>query len=118
MAPFKALYGRSCRSPLFWAEIRNGKLLGPEIIRETIEKIAIITEKIKVAEDKYKSYADQHCKDKEFSVGDHVLLKVSLIQGVVRFNQRRGKLSPRYIRPFEILKHVGRVAYRLTLPPR
>ena len=67
---------------------------------------------------RYKSYADNHCKDREFKVGDHVLLKVSLVQGVVRFGQKRGKLSPRYIGPFEILERMGKVAYKLALPPR
>ena len=61
---------------------------------------------------------DQHRKDKEFNVGDHVLLKVSPIREVVRFGKKRGKLLPRYIGPFEILERVGKVAYRLALPPR
>ena len=117
MAPFEALYGRPCRSPLCWAEVGDGKLLGPEMVRETNEKIVIIREKMKVAQDRHKSYADQHYKDKEFNVGEHVLLKVSPIQGVVRFGQKKGKLSPYYIKSFEILECVGKVAYRLVLPP-
>ena len=73
---------------------------------------------MKAAQDQHKSYADQHRKDKEFSVGEHVLLKVSPIQGVVRFGQKWEKLSPRYIGPFEVLECVGKVSYRLALPPK
>ena len=69
---------------------------------------------MKAKQDRYKSYTNQHRKDKEFSVGDHVLLKVSPIQGLVRFRQKRGKLSPLYIRSL-ILEYVGKVAYRLVL---
>nr|GEU43288.1 retrotransposon protein, putative, Ty3-gypsy subclass [Tanacetum cinerariifolium] len=62
-----------------------------------------------------KSYADNRRKPLEFSVGDKVLLKVSPWKGVVRFD-KRGKLSPRYVGPFEVVKRVGLVAYRLRLP--
>ena len=85
------------------------------MVRETNEKIVIVREKMKAAQDRHKSYADQHRKDKEFSVGEHVLLKVLLIRGVVRFDQKKGKLLPRYIRPFEILERIGKVVYRLML---
>ena len=68
--------------------------------------------------DKVQSYADNHRKDPKFKVGDHVLLKVSLVRGIVRFEQKRGKLSPRYIEPFKILECVGKVAYKLALLPR
>ena len=69
---------------------------------------------MKMAQTRYKSYVDSYRKDREFNVGDHMLLKVSPVQGVVRFGQKRGKLSRRYIRPFEILERVGKVAYKLT----
>ncbi|GKF14983.1 hypothetical protein Tco_0056445, partial [Tanacetum coccineum] len=74
-----------------------------------------IKERLKTAWDRQKSYADKRRKPLEFSVGDHVLLKVSPWKGVVRFG-RKGKLAPRYVGPFEIVERVGPVAYRLRLP--
>ncbi|GJS72245.1 putative reverse transcriptase domain-containing protein [Tanacetum coccineum] len=91
-APFEALYGRKCRSPIMWAEDR-----------------------LKAARDRQKSYADKRRKPLEFSVGDYVLLKVSPWKGVVCFG-KKGKLAPRFVGPFEIIEKVGPVAYRLDLP--
>ncbi|GJW88763.1 putative reverse transcriptase domain-containing protein [Tanacetum coccineum] len=91
-ALFEALYGRKCRSPVCWAEQR-----------------------IQAARDRQKSYADVRHKPLEFQVGNRVMLKVSPWKGVVRFD-KRGKLNPRYIRPFKVLAKVGTIAYRLELP--
>ncbi|KAI3802804.1 hypothetical protein L1987_30947 [Smallanthus sonchifolius] len=114
-APFEALYGRKCRSPLCWTEVGDSQLTGPEIIHETTEKIVQIRDRLKAARDRQKSYADVRRKPLEFQVGDKVLLKVSPWKGVIRFG-KRGKLNPRYIGPFEILARVGPVAYKLKLP--
>ncbi|GJU47380.1 putative reverse transcriptase domain-containing protein [Tanacetum coccineum] len=114
-APFEALYGRKCRTPIAWAEVGESKLFGPEIVQETTDKIVQIRERLKAARDRQKSYADNRRKPLEFSVGDKVLLKVSPRKGVVRFG-KRSKLSPRYVGPFEIVERVGLVAYRLRLP--
>nr|GEU44593.1 putative reverse transcriptase domain-containing protein [Tanacetum cinerariifolium] len=114
-APFEALYGRKCRSPVCWAEVRDAQLTGPELIHETIEKIMQIKQRIQAARDRQKSYADVRCKPLEFQVGDRVMLKVSHWKGVVRFG-KRGKLNPRYIGPFKVLAEVGTVAYSLELP--
>nr|GEW64937.1 putative reverse transcriptase domain-containing protein [Tanacetum cinerariifolium] len=114
-APFKALYGRKCRSPIMWAEVREGLLIGPELVQETTEKISQIKNRLMVARDSQKSYADKRRKPLEFSVGDYVLLKVLPWKGVVRI-RKKGKLAPRFVGPFEIIEKVGPVAYRLDLP--
>ncbi|GKC55229.1 putative reverse transcriptase domain-containing protein [Tanacetum coccineum] len=114
-APFEALYGRKYRSPIMWAEVGEGQLIGPELVQETTEKISQIKDRLKAARDRQKSYADKRRKPLEFSVGDYVLLKVSPWKGVVRF-RKKGKLAPRFVGPFEIIEKVGLVAYRLDLP--
>ncbi|GJW86031.1 putative reverse transcriptase domain-containing protein [Tanacetum coccineum] len=114
-APFEALYGRKCRSPVIWTEVGESQLIGPEIMQETTEKIVQIKERLKTARSRQKSYADKRRKPLEFQVGDRVLLKVSPWKGVVRFG-KKGKLAPRYVGPFEIVERVGPVAYRLKLP--
>nr|GEZ14544.1 putative reverse transcriptase domain-containing protein [Tanacetum cinerariifolium] len=114
-APFEALYGCKCRSLVIWTEIGESQLIGPKIVQETIEKIVQIKERLKTARSRQKSYADKRRKSLEFKVGDRVLLKVSPWKGVVRFG-KKGKLAPRHVGPFEIVKCVGRVAYRLKLP--
>ncbi|KAK1411706.1 hypothetical protein QVD17_38266 [Tagetes erecta] len=114
-APFEALYGRKCRSPLCWAEIGEKELTGPEIIQETTDKVSQVRKRLEATASRQKSYADNRRKPLEFQVGDRVFLKVSPWKGVTRF-VNQGKLSPRYIGPFEILKRIGPVAYRLKLP--
>ncbi|GJX90607.1 putative reverse transcriptase domain-containing protein [Tanacetum coccineum] len=113
--PFEALYGRKCRSLIMWAEVGEGQLIGPELVQETTKKISQIKDRLKDAHDRQKSYADKRRKPLEFSVGDYVLLKVSPWKCVVRF-RKKGKLAPRFVRPFEIVEKVGLVAYRLRLP--
>ncbi|GJU38175.1 putative reverse transcriptase domain-containing protein, partial [Tanacetum coccineum] len=114
-APYEALYGRKCRSPVCWAEVGEAQLTGPKLIQETTEKIFLIKQRMQAAQDPQKSYADWKRKPMEFEVGDRVMLKVSPWKGVVRFG-KRGKLNPRYVGPFKVLEKVGKVAYRLELP--
>ncbi|GJY25622.1 putative reverse transcriptase domain-containing protein [Tanacetum coccineum] len=114
-APFEALYGQKCQSPICWAEVGEAQLTGPEIIHETTEKIIQIKKRIQAAQDRQKSYANRRRKPLEFEVGDKVMLKVSPWKGVIRFG-KRGKLNPCYIGPFKILTKVGMLAYRLELP--
>ncbi|GJR51071.1 putative reverse transcriptase domain-containing protein [Tanacetum coccineum] len=113
-APFETLCGRKCRRPIMWAEVEERKLIGPELVQETTEKISQIKDRLKAARDCQKSYADKRRKPLEFSVGEHVPLKVSRWKGVVCF-RKKGKLAPRFIRPFEITERSGPVAYRLRL---
>ncbi|GJT23216.1 putative reverse transcriptase domain-containing protein [Tanacetum coccineum] len=114
-APFEALYDRKCRSPVCWTEVGEAQILGPELIQETTEKIVQIKQKMQAARDRQKSYADKKRKPMDFQVGDKVMLKVSPWKGVVRFG-KRGKLNPRYVRPFKVFEKVGTVAYKLELP--
>ncbi|GKB29273.1 putative reverse transcriptase domain-containing protein [Tanacetum coccineum] len=113
-APFEALYGQKCRSPICWAEVGEVQLTGPEIVQETTEKIVQIKQRMQAARDRQKSYADLKRKPMEFQVGDKVMLKVSPWKWVVRFG-KRGKLNLRYVGPFKVLEKVGSVAYKLEL---
>ncbi|KAL0539895.1 hypothetical protein IC582_024116 [Cucumis melo] len=116
MAPFEALYGRCCRSPVCWGEVGEQRLMGPELVQSTNEAIQKIRSRMHTAQSRQKSYADVRRKGLEFEIGDKVFLKVAPMKGVLRF-ERRGKLSPRFVGPFEILERIGPVAYRLALPP-
>ncbi|KAI3773918.1 hypothetical protein L1987_48457 [Smallanthus sonchifolius] len=114
-APFEALYGRECLSPICWAEVGDSQLTGPELVFVTSENIVQIQNRMVAARDRQKSYADKRCKPLEFQVGDMVLLKVSPWKGVICFG-KLGKLNPRYVGPFNIAKRIGPVAYHLDLP--
>ncbi|GJX47224.1 putative reverse transcriptase domain-containing protein [Tanacetum coccineum] len=114
-APFEALSGRKCRSPVCWAEVGQVQLTGPDLVRETTEKIIQIKQRMQTARDGQKSYADKKRKPMDFHVGDKVMLKVSPWKGVVHFG-KRGKLNLRYVGPFKVLEKVGAVAYKLELP--
>ena len=116
MAPYEALYGRPCRSPLCWTEVGKCSINGPDLIRDTSEKVSLIRQRLLMAQRRQKSYADVRRRPLDFEVGDHVFLKVMPKRGVVRFG-KQGKLSPRFIRTFEILERVGTVACWLALPP-
>jgi hypothetical protein len=115
MSPFEALYGRKCRTPLYWDQTSERQFFGPEIIQEAEEQVRMIRENLRISQTRQKSYADDRRRPLEFKEGDHVYLKVSPIRGMRRFKVK-GKLSPRFIGPFKILKRVGEMTYQLELP--
>nr|GFA89419.1 putative nucleotidyltransferase, ribonuclease H [Tanacetum cinerariifolium] len=102
-APFEMLYGRKCRALICWDQVGERVIEGPEMIEVTNAKVAVAKEKLKEARTRQK--------------GDHVFLKVSPARGVRHFDIE-GKLSPRFIGPFEIIDRVSEVSYRLALPPQ
>nr|GEZ91901.1 putative reverse transcriptase domain-containing protein [Tanacetum cinerariifolium] len=101
VAPFEALYGRRCRSPVCWTEVGEAQILDPEFIQETTEKIVQIKQRIQAARDRQKSYADLKRKPMKFHVEDNVMLKVLPWKRVVRFG-KRGKLNPRVHNTFHV----------------
>ncbi|KAA3474609.1 DNA/RNA polymerases superfamily protein [Gossypium australe] len=107
MAPYQALYGRKCRTSLYWTEISENKIHRVDLIKQTEEKSE--------TSDRQKSYVDLKWKDIEFQIRDKVFLKVSPWKKILRFC-RKEKLSPRFIGLYEIIERVGPVAYRLSLP--
>ena len=116
VAPYEMLYGRKCRSPIHWDEAGERSYLGPELVQETNEALEKIRARMLATQSRQKSYADLKRKSVEFQVGDHVFLRVSPMRGVKRFGVK-GKLSPRFIGPFEVLDRIGEVAYRLAMSP-
>ena len=106
MEPYEALYGRKCRTPLCWDEVGERKLLGLEIVQVTTDNVKVIRDRLKIAQDRHKSYADNQMRDLEFQVGDQVFLRFG----------KKGKLSSRYMGPYEIVEIIGEVSYRLRLP--
>ena len=98
-----------------WTELSEKKIIGPDLIKETEEKVKMIRERLKVAADRQKSYTDLKKKDIQYEIDKKVFLKVSPWKKVMRFG-RNGKLSPRFIGSYEVIEKVGPVVYRLALP--
>lgn len=116
MAPYEVLYGRKCRFPIHWDIVGERKMLGPKIVQQTSNIVAKICESMTTAQSRQKNYADSCRKNLDFNIRDMVFLKVAPMKGVMRVG-KKGKLSPRYIRPFEIVESVGTMSYRLAQPP-
>ena len=117
MAPYEALYGRPCRSPIHWGEVGERTLDSPIVLQHYTEQVHMIRKKLLTAQSRQKSYADQRRRELTFAVGDKVFIKVSPTKSVFRFG-KKGKLSPRFVGPFEVLSRIGETAYRVALPPQ
>jgi hypothetical protein len=117
MALFEMLYGRRCRTLLFWSQAGERKVFGPKILQEAEKKVCMVWENLRVAQSRQKSYDDHRRRELRFKVRDFVYLKVSPMRGLRCFKVR-GKLAPRFIRPFKILEKRCEVAYQLELPPQ
>jgi hypothetical protein len=112
MAPFEALYGRRCRTPLNWSEPGERWYLRPDLVKDTEAKVQRIRDHLKEAQARQKSYSHKRRRPLYFQVKDYVYLKVSPMKGVNRFGVK-GKLAPRYICLFLVIERYGPVAYRL-----
>ena len=108
MAPYEALYDRGCRTTMCRTKLNEHKVISPDIGK-------VIRQRLKAASDQQKSYADLKRKDIEYEVGDKVFLKVFPWRKVIRFG-KKGKLSPRFIGPYEVLEIIGPMVYQLALP--
>ncbi|XP_052874535.1 uncharacterized protein LOC128280426 [Gossypium arboreum] len=117
MALYEALYGRRCRTPTCWMELGKRRILGPVLVADTKDKVKLIRNQLKEASDRKKSYADLKCRKIEYAMGDIVFLKDSSWKKVLRFG-RKGKLSPRFIGPYRVVRRIRPVTYKLKLPPK
>jgi hypothetical protein len=117
MAPFEALYGRKCRTPLNWSETRESQEFGPDVIKEAEEQVQLICNRLKAAQSRQKSYADSRRTPLTFQVGDFVYLRVTPLKGMQRFHVK-GKLAPLYIGPYKVLECRREMSYKLELPPK
>ena len=116
MAPYEALYGRKFRSPIHWHKTSERNFLGSDEVDQITEDIRRIRQRLQTSVDRQRKYADRRRRPLVFEVGDNVLLKVAPLRGAMRFG-KKGKLSPRFVGPFEIIERIREVAYRLALPP-
>ncbi|XP_042425963.1 uncharacterized protein LOC122013804 [Zingiber officinale] len=120
MAPYEALYGRKYRSPIHWDEVGQREKMGPEIVKHTTDLVARIRDRMKTAQSRQKSYADNKRRDLKFAVGDHVFVKIAPIKGVMRFGVhnvfhismlRKYMSNPSHVLNFEPLQLTPNLSY-------
>ncbi|WVZ70402.1 hypothetical protein U9M48_019073 [Paspalum notatum var. saurae] len=116
MAPFEALYGKRCRTPLNWSEPGERVTFGPDLVTQVEAQVKMVHNNLKRAQSRQKSYSNKRRRSLVFEEGDHVYLRVSPMKGVHQFGVKV-KLAPRYVGPFKIIERCGSVAYQLELPP-
>ena len=117
MAPFEALYGHRCTSPINWSGAGERQLLGPNIVKEAEEKVRIIHDNLNIAQSRQKSYYDSKHRDMVYVAGEKAFLRVTPLRGTNCLGVK-GKLAPRYVGPFNVLSRRGENSYRLELPPK
>ena len=117
MAPYEALYGRRCRTPLCWYQDGESVLVGPELLQQTTEKVLLVRDRLQASQSRQKAYADRRRRPLEFEAGEHVFFRVTRTTGVGRAIRSR-KLSPKFLGPYQILRRIGPVAYELAMPPQ
>ena len=100
---------------MMWDEVGDRQLFGPDLIKDSEEKVKLIRDRLKVAQSRQKSYADSKRKEVVYEIGDRAYLRVSPLRGFKRFGVK-GKLAPRFVGPYSILERMGEVAYKLELP--
>ena len=86
-------------------------MFGPDLIKESEEKIKLIRDRLKISQSRQKSYADSKRKEVTYKIGDRVYLRVSPLRGVKRFGVK-GKLAPRFVGPYRVLERMREVAYK------
>jgi hypothetical protein len=115
--PYEALYGRQCRTLLFWSQTGESQVFRPKVLKDAEKQVQMVRKSLKVVQSREKSYADKRRRNLSFEIGDFVYLKVSTMRGTRRFKVK-GKLAPRYVGSFKIVDRRGEVAYQLELPPQ
>ena len=115
MSSYESLYGRKCRTLVTWDNPVNRVVLGPDLLKEMEQEVVKIQQNLKATHDRQKSYADKHRVNMDFSVGDHVYLRVKAKKISLNLGSC-AKLSPRYCGSFEVLERIRPVAYRIALP--
>ncbi|XP_052489847.1 uncharacterized protein LOC128042520 [Gossypium raimondii] len=121
MAPYKVLYSRKCRTPSCWTELGERRVMGPELVSDTEEKVKLIRDRLREASDKQKSYADLKCQEIEFSVGVYVFLKVSPWKKILRFGWKVEEIEVRpdltfEEEPVQILDREVKVLRKKSIP--
>jgi len=116
MAPYEALYGRRCRTPLCWYQDGEAYVLGLEFLQQTTSKVNLIQDRMRATQGRQKSYEDKRRRPLEFDEGDHVFLWVTPTTGIERVLKSR-KLTSRFIGPYQITRRIRAAAYEIALPP-
>jgi len=116
MALYEALYGRRCKTPLYWYQDGEAALVRPELLEQTTKKVRMVRNRMQASQSRQKAYADRKRRPLEFAAGDHVFMRVTRTTGVGRALRSR-KLSPKFLGPYQITRRIGPVAYEIALPP-